>query len=151
MPKDKGEYEVGFGKPPRHSRFKKGTSGNPKGRPKGSQHLATTFTQLADEKMWVNTPNGRKRMTRVEMGIAQLLNRCAKGDPKAMREVMHWKKVFGDVVPPLVPPIIQISFRTPKPYAVETQQTEIQEERILEGEVADDDTEYEVVDDIEDE
>jgi Family of unknown function (DUF5681) len=30
-----GDYEVGYGKPPARSRFSKGQSGNPKGRPKG--------------------------------------------------------------------------------------------------------------------
>jgi Family of unknown function (DUF5681) len=34
-------YEVGYGRPPRHSRFKPGQSGNPKGRPKGSKSLKT--------------------------------------------------------------------------------------------------------------
>ena len=29
-----GDYEVGYGKPPKHSRFKPGQSGNPKGRPR---------------------------------------------------------------------------------------------------------------------
>ena len=32
-----GEYEVGYGKPPKETRFRKGRSGNPKGRPKGSK------------------------------------------------------------------------------------------------------------------
>jgi len=31
-------YEVGYGKPPKASRFKPGQSGNPKGRPKGSKN-----------------------------------------------------------------------------------------------------------------
>ena len=33
-------YEVGYGKPPKHSRFRPGKSGNPKGRPKGSKNKA---------------------------------------------------------------------------------------------------------------
>ena len=28
------DYEVGYGKPPKHARFKKGFAANPKGRPK---------------------------------------------------------------------------------------------------------------------
>ena len=34
-------YEVGFGRPPRHTRFKAGQSGNPKGKAKGAVNLAT--------------------------------------------------------------------------------------------------------------
>jgi len=36
---DDEKYEVGYGKPPKSSRWKKGQSGNPKGRPKGSRGL----------------------------------------------------------------------------------------------------------------
>jgi hypothetical protein len=36
MDKKQGNYEVGYGKPPRSRRFSKGRSGNPKGRPRGS-------------------------------------------------------------------------------------------------------------------
>lgn len=33
-----GDYEVGYGKPPEHGRFRKGQSGNPRGRPKGARN-----------------------------------------------------------------------------------------------------------------
>ena len=35
------DHDAGYGKPPRHSRFKKGQSGNPKGRPRGSRNFST--------------------------------------------------------------------------------------------------------------
>jgi hypothetical protein len=35
------DYEVGYGRPPIHTRFKPGQSGNPAGRPKGAQNFAT--------------------------------------------------------------------------------------------------------------
>ena len=41
-----GNYEVGYGKPPLHSRFKKGQSGNPKGFPKGGEKLAYALRRL---------------------------------------------------------------------------------------------------------
>lgn len=40
------DYDVGFGKPPKHSRFKKGKSGNPRGRPKGSKNKPPTDSSL---------------------------------------------------------------------------------------------------------
>jgi hypothetical protein len=42
-----GEYEVGYGKPPEQTRFKKGRSGNPKGRPKGSKTKPPDHDRLA--------------------------------------------------------------------------------------------------------
>lgn len=41
QPKKKPDYSVGKGKPPKHTQFKPGQSGNPKGRPKGSNNLKT--------------------------------------------------------------------------------------------------------------
>lgn len=38
---DNNNYQVGYGKPPKHSRWKKGQSGNPRGRPKGTRGLKT--------------------------------------------------------------------------------------------------------------
>jgi hypothetical protein len=41
-----GNYEVGYGKPPVHTRFKKGQNGNPKGFPKGEEKLACALRRL---------------------------------------------------------------------------------------------------------
>ena len=39
------EQQVGYGNPPKGSRFKKGQSGNRRGRPKGSKNLKTDLTE----------------------------------------------------------------------------------------------------------
>jgi len=39
------DYEVGYGRPPVHARFRPGQSGNPKGRPKGSRNKRTAMAE----------------------------------------------------------------------------------------------------------
>ena len=45
------EYQVGYGRPPRQTRFHKGRSGNPRGRPKQSKGLATMARRILNEKI----------------------------------------------------------------------------------------------------
>ena len=52
LPKNVPDYAVGYGKPPQHSRFKPGRSGNPKGRPKGQPTASETFMREASCSMW---------------------------------------------------------------------------------------------------
>ena len=44
------EYEVGYGKPPKHTRFRKGQSGNLRGRPKGAPNVQTEMKRLLAAK-----------------------------------------------------------------------------------------------------
>lgn len=77
-------YEVGYGKPPRHSRFKEGRSGNPKGRPPRSRNMATILAKALSERVAV-TENGRRRtVTKLEVIVAQLVNKSAAADPRSM-------------------------------------------------------------------
>lgn len=80
-----GAYDVGYGKPPSHTQFKKGQSGNPRGRPKGTTNLATTLKRTLNEKVTI-TENGRqKAISKGEAAIKQLVNRAAQGEIAYMR------------------------------------------------------------------
>jgi len=85
MPSDKElDYEVGYGRPPRHTRFEPGRSGNPRGRPNRSKNLATLLSEALREPVIV-TENGRRRkVSKRQAVIKQLVNRSAQGDLKAM-------------------------------------------------------------------
>jgi hypothetical protein len=73
-------YSVGYGKPPKNSRFKKGQSGNPKGRPRGSQNTATIMMKALKETV-VMTENGRRRkITMKEAIIKQAITKAASGE-----------------------------------------------------------------------
>jgi hypothetical protein len=84
---DSPDYDVGFGKPPRHTRFRKGTSGNPKGRPRGTRNLATVLERTLKEKVVINENGIRKSVTKLEAAVKQLVNKAASGDLVAMRQL----------------------------------------------------------------
>ena len=90
VPDDRGvepsrDDEVGYGKPPRHSRFQKGRSGNARGRPPGSKAMATLLAEALDARVAVSESGRRKVITKREAIVAQLVNRSAAADLKAMR------------------------------------------------------------------
>jgi Family of unknown function (DUF5681) len=80
-------YDVGFGKPPKASQFRKGSSGNPKGRPKGRRNLATVLERTLQEKVVINENGVRRTVTKLEAAVKQLVNQAASGDLGAMRQL----------------------------------------------------------------
>jgi Family of unknown function (DUF5681) len=80
-----GKNDVGYGKPPKNSRFKQGRSGNPNGRPKGSLNLATVLQRTLREKVVINENGRRKVVTKLEAATIQLVNQAASGNGHAMR------------------------------------------------------------------
>jgi hypothetical protein len=88
MPDDHNKtYNVGFGKPPKASQFRKGSSGNPKGRPKGRRNLATVLERTLQEKVVINENGVRRTVTKLEAAMKQLVNQAASGDLAAMRQL----------------------------------------------------------------
>ena len=85
-------YEVGYSKPPRQRRFTKGQSGNPKGRPKGSQNLASIVAKAGRERVKVTGSNGTRSITKVEAAFIQLANQAASGDLRAIRDFTYLLK-----------------------------------------------------------
>ncbi len=80
-----GAKQVGYRNPPEATRFRKGQSGNPKGRRKGSLNVATVFAQTLREKVVVNEMGQRKTMTKLEAAIKQFVNKAASGDLRALQ------------------------------------------------------------------
>jgi hypothetical protein len=88
MPNNRDEkYDGVFGKPPKHGQFRKGVSGNPKGRPKGSRNLATVLERTLQERVVINENGIRKTVTKLEAAVKQLVNKSASGDLTAMRQL----------------------------------------------------------------
>ena len=90
---DRGQLDdaqdVGYGKPPASTRFKKGRSGNPKGRPKGALNLASLFMKALREPVVISEHGQRKTVTKLQAALKQLVNKAASGDLRALRQLVE--------------------------------------------------------------
>ena len=95
MSGESSEDPVGYGKPPQHSRFKKGQSGNPKGRPKASESFARLARRTLNEKIIIKENGERRTITKLQAALKQLINKAASGDARAIREVFKLQAMIA--------------------------------------------------------
>ena len=81
------DYEVGYGRPPQHTRFVKGQSGNPRGRPAGSKNLVTLLTRELDQQVQVSEDGRRRKVAKRQVMLMQLVNKAIAGDLRATKMV----------------------------------------------------------------
>jgi hypothetical protein len=81
----KDRYETGYGKPPRHTQFQKGQSGNSRGRPRGAKNVATIIREALRESVMINENGRRTKAPKLEVIFKQLINKAAKGDLRSIQ------------------------------------------------------------------
>ena len=84
-----GDYQIGYGKPPKSNRFRPGRSGNPRGRPKGTHSVVSALRKVAAQKIKVKDRNGERFITKHDAIFSQLVNKAASGDIRAILEYIH--------------------------------------------------------------
>lgn len=95
-------YKVGYKKPPQHSRFKKGKSGNPSGRPKGALNKVNdnSLYALLDQEVSgvVSIMNGDQKltMTRASIVIKTLIQSAMKGNTRAIAMALEHMKIMDE-------------------------------------------------------
>ena len=77
-------YEIGYRRPPESGQFKKGTSGNPRGRPKGSANFLTILEQELSQTVVVNENGRKKKITRLQAMVKRIVAGALQGDLKAL-------------------------------------------------------------------
>jgi hypothetical protein len=74
---------IGYGRPPKKHRFKKGKSGNPKGRPKGTKGLKTDLKEVLSAPVTVSTGGKEYTGSRQKVTLVAMALRASMGDPRS--------------------------------------------------------------------
>lgn len=85
---------VGYRKPPKHSQFKPGQSGNPNGRPKGSKNLSSILAEELDVKVPVTENGKRLKVSKSRLAIRQQVNKSVLGDSKAFQTLAKFQQTL---------------------------------------------------------
>jgi hypothetical protein len=92
------DYDIGYGKPPKKSQFKKGQSGNPAGRPKGSTSLTSVFKSLLEKKVAVVQNGKAAKMPMIYVLANKTLTKALAGEPQSLKLILKlYDKAFPDL------------------------------------------------------
>lgn len=88
-------YEVGYCRPPLHTRFKPGQSGNPSGRARGSQNFKTLFDKILNEQIPLIDGDRSRKVTKGEAIIRRLVLGALKGDSRSLLALFRLAEQTG--------------------------------------------------------
>ena len=96
---------VGYCKPPVHTRFKKGQSGNPKGRRKGQRNVHTVVDEALSQRIKIKEGNRTRSVTKLDAVILTMISAALKGDAKAQASLIALLRSLGMTGEPPEAPI----------------------------------------------
>jgi Family of unknown function (DUF5681) len=85
----KPNYVVGYKKPPRHTRFQKGQSGNPRGKAKGRKNYRTEFLEELSETVTVSENGRRRKLPKQTLIIKRAVADAINGDARAREHLLR--------------------------------------------------------------
>ena len=92
---DKKNYTVGRGRPPKETRWKKGQSGNPSGRPKNRQNLKTELKGIANKRINVRDGEAEQKLSLIGANLLTHGVRGAKGDVQSSKLFLSVSEKYG--------------------------------------------------------
>ena len=97
------EYAVGYRRPPLHTRFQAGVSGNPSGRRKGAKNLRTLVEDILREEIPLREGSITKKITKAEAVVRGLVIGAMKGDSRSQLTLFRLAEQIGQFVEPPAP------------------------------------------------
>lgn len=88
-------FVVGYKKPPRHSRFQPGKSGNPRGKQKGVRNFSTDVKRTLEVPVRLNDQGRTRRVSTQEAALLRLREKALKGDPRSIAQLLELAKIFN--------------------------------------------------------
>ncbi len=90
------DYQVGYGRPPKESRFKPGYSGNPKGRPKGVRNFKTDVQAALKEPVGVTRAGKAHRVSTQLAAILRLREKALNGNARALDGLLTLARLYNN-------------------------------------------------------
>ena len=90
-----GKPAVGYKRPPHHTRFRPGQSGNPRGRQKGARNLGTDVKRTLAAPVALNDKGKTKHVSTQEAMLLRLKEKALKGDTRALDQFMRLAQIFN--------------------------------------------------------
>jgi Family of unknown function (DUF5681) len=81
---------IGRGNPPKHTQWREGTTGNPRGRPKGAKNLRTYIMEAARDHVTATVGGRTRKLSKLQATAMQLATKAAGGDQAAMGKFLDW-------------------------------------------------------------
>ncbi len=88
-------YVVGYGRPPVHTRFKPGQSGNSRGRPKRQRNVRTVVEEALNQRITVREGNRTRSITKLDAVILTIVDGALKRDAKTLVSLLALLRAVG--------------------------------------------------------
>ena len=86
----KNDYEVGYGRPPKDTQFKRGQSGNPAGRPKGTRNFKTDLVEELQEPVRITEGGKTEEVSKQRALVKRTFEKGMNGDMRAVAMIAQW-------------------------------------------------------------
>jgi hypothetical protein len=91
-------YNVGYGKPPKANQFRRGRTGNPRGKRKGEENIVSAFRRHVLKRVKIKDGDELRTITVAEAVILKNFDAAMHKDPIAMGNIFRLAEESGEFV-----------------------------------------------------